>query len=182
MEVGAALMSDYIESPGRWCTPKSQMPGWPFDRYYPDGILAPEKPVYFPPIPRGGIKYPPVTEEARMKSLENQLADLRQTQLKLNKQIEDVAAQIKAAQTLPPPPAEQAMWSINVRFSPGGRAYRFLILRVGDRFFTTGTGDQSRFESWRELVDWLGTVHEHGPLRPLRTDFEGAVALDVRAG
>lgn len=151
------------ESPGGWRTPDSQRPEWPFDRYYPDGILAPpprlaHTSIGYLPITarRGGIKYPtqkentvttPRDPEAELKVLNELRDELNARAAKLRKEIRD---------RVPEPGPESDAFAIDVKFSTRGKPYRFLLLRTPGGWYTTGRApENSFFPTWAALVAWL---------------------------
>lgn len=182
----------YTELAGGWCVPDSQMTGWPFgprlpSRHYPDGILADEHgfahtSIGYVPITarRGGIKYPtPVKlKGTAMSSLNSQLTTLKNKQENLAAEIANLERKIKTRRTAPP--LIQSAWTIDVRFTTDGKLYRYLIVRVAGRFYTTGTGDDGVFTSWTDLLDWLDGMNEHSALVPLRHDYIVPAPLEGR--
>lgn len=192
------MTDGYTELAGGWCVPDSQMTGWPFgprlpSRHYPDGILEPppgfDYRVDSPPrgmaytsiglVPitavRGGIKYPKGSPVA--KTLNQQLATLRQEQLALAQRINVIERKVKARRT--PPPGDQNAWTIDVRFEQDGKLYNYLILRTNGMYYTTGVQD-SFFRTWAGLLEWLDATAGHSALLPLRVDYERAAPLEGR--
>ena len=177
----------YTELAGGWCVPDSQMTGWPFgprlpSRHYSDGILADEHgfahtSIGYVPITarRGGIKYP--TKGSAMPSMNHQLTALKNKQENLAAEIANLERKIKARRTAPP--ATQSAWTIDVRFIPGGKLYRYLIVRVDGSFYTTGV-ENSAFTSWNDLLEWLDSTAEHSALIPMRTDYTVPAPLEGR--
>lgn len=176
-----------IESPGGWRVPASQKPGWPFDRYYPDGILAPpprlaHTSIGYVPITavRGGIKYPKPKEAPMPESKKQELTRLiefrelmGQQVSALNNNIDKLKREIEA-EKFPAPPAVRLgeAFSIKVRYRHNRNTYRFLILRNGGAYFTTGrTGDNGYFPTWHALVRYLRSddVKWHSAMMPLDT-------------
>jgi len=79
----------------------------------------------------------------------------------------------------PEPSKGQGRWAIDVRFTTGGKLYQFLVLRAGNRYYTTGTGEASVFPSWRSFLAWLdANVVEHSAMIPLESDFSADPALE----
>jgi hypothetical protein len=150
-----------IVSPGGWCTPVDQLPEL----------------FTFPPVPRGGIKYP--KKEALMPNLTSQLRTLKNKQDNLAAEIADLERKIKASRP-GPPPSNQYAWSIDVRFTRDGKLYNYLILRHAGMYYTTGTGADKRFMTWDAFLDWLGTLDGHSVMAPLRVDYEQKSPLESR--
>jgi hypothetical protein len=129
-------------------------------------------------VKRGGIKYP-TPKGTAMPSLNHQLTALKEQQESLARQVVLLERKIKASRPAAPP-LNQSMWTIDVRFNPGGTLYTYLILRHGRAFYTTGTGEDKKFPSWDALLDWLGGMASHSALIPLRTDYEMKCPLEGR--
>jgi len=74
-------------------------------------------------------------------------------------------------------------WAITVHFQHGGKAYEYLIKRSAGKYFTTGTGSTSVFDSWAALLKWLDeeTV-SHSQMYALRPDFNFSPALNSKEG
>lgn len=68
-------------------------------------------------------------------------------------------------------PATGIMFTINVRFEFRGKEYQFLVLRHGERWYTTGTTPQTKmFPSWAKFVEWLEEdVYQHSDLELLQS-------------
>lgn len=126
---------------------------------------------------RGGIKYPS-KGNTMAQSVNQKLAALREKQLGLAREIAALERAIKR----PAPPEDQAAWTIEVRFTEGGKFYNYLILRHGGRFYTTGTNVQdSVFHSWDSLLNWLDSAAGHSALIPLRADYAKTAPLEGRS-
>lgn len=55
--------------------------------------------------------------------------------------------------------------TVQVQFDPKGTVYRYLFLRVGGVYYSSGDlGKGSLQVTWNQLVDWLHGVHWHGKL------------------
>jgi hypothetical protein len=141
---------------GGWSIPKDQIPGWPFDR-----LLVPI---------RGGMKYPTPTERTHTMANENEefLSEMLDMRAKLDEKIRDMQ-KILRKQRYPkvPSKADGNMFGVNVKFSPTGKVYRFLLLRTPNGWYTTGTDQRNaHFETWTKLIDWLRgpDVYWHGAL------------------
>lgn len=132
--------------------------------------------------PRGGIKYPtPVKLKGTpvAKTLNQQLADLVRQHTEMGDTIEVLRRKVKTQRKSPP--TGQSMWSIDVRFTSNGTAYKYLILRHGARYYSTGTGEDRVFYSWDSLLGWLDGVSAHGPLVPLTINTALPNPLEGRA-
>lgn len=132
--------------------------------------------------PRGGIKYPyqPITKEAPMaQSVTQKLAALKNKQENLAAEIATLERAVKA-QRLAPPSSDQQWWTVDVRFTPGGALYTYLVLRHAGMYYTTGTGEDKRFMTWGALLDWLGGMASHSAMLPLEVDYDAAVPLEGR--
>lgn len=67
-----------------------------------------------------------------------------------------------------PPRDAGDMFLVEVMFADSGRIFEYLLKRVGDRWFTTGTkDDQKVFNSWLELCQWLNSTQWHSNLSML---------------
>lgn len=177
---------DGVVQPGGWCIPAEQAVGWPFNRSV---IGVPEFVPGFPfnnldrlltPV-RGGMKYPalPIPKGTPVaKTLNQQLAALKETQATLGYQIEELTRKIRTGRRVPP--AEQNMWTIDVQFTPDGQRYTYLIYRYNGMFYTTGTGTDGKFFSWTQMLAWLDGVSSHSALIPLVTDPVAPAPLEGR--
>jgi hypothetical protein len=148
----------YYELSGGWCIPASQMTEYPF-------------------APRGDIKYH--AKGTNMPSLNHQLTALENKQTNLAAEIANLKRRIKNSRPAAPP-LDQHAWTIDVRFSPGGSLYNYLILRHSGMFYTTGTGDDGKFMTWGSLLDWLGGMASHSALLPLQIDYAKTAPLEGR--
>jgi hypothetical protein len=117
------------------------------------------------------------------KTLEQQLIDLKRQHKAthenlgyLAERIAELDKKVKARRTAAPPRGQRA-WRMLVQFAPGGKSYEFLILRVGARMWTTGTGDSASFPGWASFMDWVDTLHWHGAMIPLEANFDLPDAL-----
>lgn len=71
---------------------------------------------------------------------------------------------------IPAEPRGHTMFTVAVRFTMHGQHYQYLILRNGEKYFTTGTKDpQKMFTSWAALCEWLEgpDVYSHSNLEIL---------------
>lgn len=181
-------------------------------RYYPDGILAPpafgptvppaevrnvvvysdehgfaETSIGYAPItaPRGGIKYPTPTKlkgTTMAQSTQQKLAALKNKAENLAAEIANLERAVKKAERPEPSPGDYK-WQISVKFRQGGSVYTYLVLRHGDRYYTTGTNQSDRvFASWDEFLTWLDSAYSHSKLLPLVVDYDQTPALDGRTG
>lgn len=69
-------------------------------------------------------------------------------------------------------PAVGTMFTISVRFEFRGKDYQFLVLRHGERWYTTGTTPKTKmFPSWVKFVEWLEgeDVYQHSDLEVLQS-------------
>lgn len=191
----------YTELAGGWCVPDSQMTGWPFgprlpSRHYPDGILQPPTPYGIPMVAdehgfahtsigyvpitarRGGIQYPKPKGNTVAKTLNQQLAALKETQATLGYQIEELERKVRTQRKAPP--ADQSAWAIDVRFTPGGTLYSYLILRTNGMYYTTGNRDNAFFRTWTGLLEWLDSVDSHSALIPVAPNYTVTAPLEGR--
>lgn len=70
---------------------------------------------------------------------------------------------------LPPVPTGN-FWRVDVKFSPGGSTYTYLLLRHGQKWYTTGVDERTAvFKSWNALWEWLEgpDVYSHSELQRL---------------
>ena len=161
-------------------------PPTPYGRYepaVPDEHGFAHTSIGYVPITarRGGIKYHMSTKqkEALMaQTFDQKLAALRNKQENLAAEIANLERTVKARRT--PPPSDQAAWTIDVRFTPGGQLYNYLILRHNGVFYTTGTGSDGKFFSWAQLLAWLDEMASHSALLPLKVDYEKSSPLEGR--
>jgi hypothetical protein len=176
----------HVVLPGGWHVPASQMTGWPFGPRRLDP--GPGHPLGLPiHAPRGGIKYQQKGKTPVAKTLEQQLTDLKRQHKAthenlgyLAERIAELDKKVKARRT--PPDSKQFAWSIDVRFTPDGKLYQYLILRAGEVFYTTGTGLDGKFYTWGTLLEWLDGMASHSAMIPMRTDYEMKAPLEGRRG
>lgn len=105
----------------------------------------------------------------RQKELEQVLARATNLSEEINRLIEE-----SKKPEIPTAPLGHR-FSIQVRYSRRGRDYEYLILRIGNRYYTTGIGEDTKmFPSWRALVRWLQSdeVYWHGALWTLDEGIE----------
>jgi hypothetical protein len=178
------VVDGVIVLPGGWSVPADKMPGWPFDRYYPNSAdpIPGFHPKYGLPLtaPRGGIKYPSPKGNT-MPSLNNQLTALKNKQENLAAEIANLERKIKASRPAPPP-LTQSAWTIDVRFNPNGGLYNYLILRHNGIYYTTGTGSDGKFLNWASVLEWLDGMASHSALLPLQVNYEQAAPLEGKRG
>jgi hypothetical protein len=160
-------------------------------RYYPDGILAPPEPNCliaaggwhapldtvpgWPFRPRGGTRHHHRKESTTMPKTENEIAleKARELITTLSREAELLEAKVKKERRVKAPSMlgqAGAAYSIDLRFKPGGKIYRFLLLQTPTGWYTTATGEaHSHFKSWDALLDWLDgdMIAEHTGLRRL---------------
>lgn len=160
----------YIEAPGGWCVPAEQAP----------------EPFTFPRIQRGGIKYPTPKGNAMpgkiTKENSEALAIAAAAKRIAGEQLIEEANELDKRAALirrPEPRGDWNRWVIDVRFAKGGMLYTYLVLRAGRRYYTTGTGDDRCFSSWKAFVAWLDekTV-EHSAMIPLESNYRVPAALE----
>jgi hypothetical protein len=78
---------------------------------------------------------------------------------------------------VPPAPPESAgdMFRVIIRFSTQGPNYTYLLARVGDRWYTTGTvEDQKVFASWEKLCEWINSTAWHSHVERLQVTGKGS--------
>lgn len=81
------------------------------------------------------------------------------------KRLEDEAK----ALAIPPKP-DRAFWRVDVKFTQYGSTYTYLLMKHGERWYTTGQDDKTqKFQSWRKLWEWLEgpDVYAHSRLQVL---------------
>lgn len=101
------------------------------------------------------------------KQLERQLADAAVTSERLNRELE------KKDYPAEPSPGF-TRFAIEIQFDRRGRWYEYLILRVGNTYYTTAVGMAGRHESWRAFIDWLrANAFSHTELEVLTTHTTG---------
>jgi hypothetical protein len=100
----------------------------------------------------------------------------------LEEQIQEIDEALEVAYPAEPGPNHDR-FSVLVQFGgPRSKKYEFLLLRSGGKWFTTGTGNDTKvFESWTALLDWLDgpDVRWHSDLQRLKVDM---TAWDLRRG
>jgi hypothetical protein len=134
-------------------------------------------PDYGLPItaPRGGIRYPTPKETDMPENDytdEQMLAEAMDYRRRLDEQIKKLQQRVMTSRYPKVPAAKDGnMFGINIKFTPGGTVYRFLILRTPAKgWYTTGQAPETKhFEDWTALVDWLRgpDVYWHGEMYQL---------------
>lgn len=84
---------------------------------------------------------------------------------------EDIVRWREQMKTAVPNPPAATMFTVDVRFSLRGNTYQFLVLRHGDRWYTTGSkAEHKMFPSWAAFVEWLESeeVYSHSDLEVLQ--------------
>lgn len=153
-----------IVSPGGWCTPADQMPGWPFNDL--GRLLTPV---------RGGMKYPAHPQKGttmpRMTKaqVEHELRINAELQEELRRRRVELQRQAKTA--LPVEPHTFSMFTIDVKFKMRGKSYQFLVLRTAGGYFTTGNAKHGYFPTWEKFCEWLEgpDVYNHSDLEILQS-------------
>lgn len=121
-----------------------------------------------------------LTPKAKVRKLEAELDSNLTLQQALRKEEAALRQDIKLADRPEPTPSMGTKWWISVMFKAGGHEYDFLILRVGQTYYTTGTNNSGVFPSWEAFVAWLDseTIY-HSAMVPLNTT-SGTIALKVK--
>lgn len=162
----------HIEMPGGWCVPADQCP---------EPIIVPTT------ARRGGIQYPKRTQKGT--HMTRMTKAQIEHELRLNAELQDTLRQRRlqlqqeAKTAIPAEPRTFTMFTVTVKFSMRGKSYQFLILRCGEKYFTTGTTDKSKvFNNWEALVGWLEgpDIYSHTDIEILKS-AEKVVSFDTGA-
>lgn len=157
------------------------MPDWPFDR-----LLVPI---------RGGMKYPTPKERLTMTYPDDRLDDQPEinledldTLVKMREQLDTLIREKQDAakkRRIPavPPASAGSMFRVRLKYTANGPAYSYLIFRApaAKGWYTTATDPRfAKFESWRELVEWLRgpDVYWHGVFQKLTVTDETYLAAE----
>lgn len=139
---------------GGWQTPIEILPDWPFG-------------------PSSGNLHHHRKESTTMPKTQNEIAleKARDLITTLSREAERLEAEVKKDRRTKAPSMlglSGAAYSIDLRFKPRGKIYRFLLLQTMTGWYTTGT-TSNYFKSWDALLDWLEgpEVHSHTGLRRL---------------
>lgn len=111
-----------------------------------------------------------LTSRQKVRKLEAELDSNLTLQRQLKDEEELLRRDIRKADIPSPPPASAGdMFRVIVGFSTQGPNYTYLLARVGDRWFTTGTAeDQKKFDSWEKLCEWINSTARHSPVERLQ--------------
>jgi hypothetical protein len=110
-----------------------------------------------------------LTPKQKVRKLESELDSNLNLQKMLREEEIRLRQDIRKADIPNQPPAGAGnMFRVIVRFANGGPDYTYLLARVGDRWFTTGTSEEQKmFPSWQKLCEWINTTYWHSHVERL---------------
>lgn len=119
-----------------------------------------------------------LTPKQKVRKLEAELDSNLTLQQDLKKEEVLLRKDIKLADTPEPTPSMGTKWWISVQFHSGAKEYDYLVMRVGDVYYTTGTGKSAVFRTWWEFVAWLDaeTIYHSAMVPLITTSGKGPLA------
>jgi hypothetical protein len=95
----------------------------------------------------------PTTDTAQQEAEE--LQNLLALRSQLDERVKELKDRAEKRQYPDPPKIDYPngdSFSVDLQYKAGGKVYRFVLLRVEGRWYSTGS---ERFETWKEVIDWL---------------------------